>query len=694
VAVEGGQALGTGTDALGAYLDAALDCVIMADASGRVVEFNPAAERTFGYTREQALGRSLSELIVPPSLRNQHELAFARFAATGEAKLFGRRLELTGMRADGSEFPVELALSRVESEPLLVCGALRDLTDAKRAESDLRALADEHAALGRVATLVAEGAAPEDVFAAVTKEVAVLLNVPMVEMLRYDSEESATVVADWGHVPYPLGTRLPLEGPSVTTLVLETGRPARIDDYSALPGRLAEISRELGLASAVGVPILVDGRVWGAIALASTDSPLPPDSEARLAEFTELISTAISNTQARDDLRRLADEQAALRRVATLVARGEGSSELLDVVCEETGRLFASSSVSLARFARDGLTTVAGWSVDDSRLPAGTRIPLEGDRTNFLEKETDPVGADEHARVAAMATPLLRGPGVRSEIAAPVVVDGRAWGALVVGWETPEPPPEGTRLRLGSFAELIATAVSNAATRAELIASRARIVAAGDEARRRLERNLHDGIQQRLVALGLDLEALKSKYASPRMNCELDRLQHDLDSVLEDVREISQGLHPAVLAKRGLKAAARAVARKSPIPVEFDLAVDQRLPTSIEIAAYYVVSEALANAVKHAGASLVRVTGDVADGRLRLTISDDGRGGAAFEGGSGLAGLVDRVEALGGRLALDSRPEAGTAISIELPLVNPPLTEGDPRDRTQGRVRNEALAAD
>ena len=180
-----------GAPAVSAYLEAALDCVVIADASGCVVEFNPAAERTFGYSREQALGRTLAELIVPPALRERHSKAFERFAATGEARLLGQRLELTGMRADGSEFPDELALSRVEGRQVLVCGALRDLTEAKRAEDDLRRHAAEHAALRRVATLVAHGAPPAEVFASVAEGVAELLGVPTISMVRFEADGTA-----------------------------------------------------------------------------------------------------------------------------------------------------------------------------------------------------------------------------------------------------------------------------------------------------------------------------------------------------------------------------------------------------------------------------------------------------------------------------------------------------------------------
>ena len=171
---------------LSAYLEAAIDCVIVADASGRIVEFNPAAERTFGYSREEALGRTMAELIVPPSLRERHTAAFARFVKTREGSMLGRRVELTGMRADGSEFPVELALSQVEAEPVLICGALRDISATKRAESHLRELAEEQAALRQVATLVAYESSPDRLVAVVVEQVARVFDVPLVRLIRYE----------------------------------------------------------------------------------------------------------------------------------------------------------------------------------------------------------------------------------------------------------------------------------------------------------------------------------------------------------------------------------------------------------------------------------------------------------------------------------------------------------------------------
>src|SRR3954452_921153 len=235
--VDGGLPSPRAGERLSAFLEAAIDCVIMADASGRIVEFNPAAERTFGYSRKEALGRTMAELIVPPSLRERHIAGFARFVKTREGSIFGRRVELTGMRADGSEFPVELALSQVEAEPVLICGALRDISAKKQAERHLRELVDEQAALRRVATLVAYEASSEHLVAVVAEEVARLFDVPLVRLVRYEPTGSVVIggFSETGDEPFPIGSRWPLDTPGLVTTIRQTGRAARVEDYAQMP---------------------------------------------------------------------------------------------------------------------------------------------------------------------------------------------------------------------------------------------------------------------------------------------------------------------------------------------------------------------------------------------------------------------------------------------------------------------------
>jgi signal transduction histidine kinase len=258
----------------------------------------------------------------------------------------------------------------------------------------------------------------------------------------------------------------------------------------------------------------------------------------------------------------------------------------------------------------------------------------------------------------------------RSAASAPILVDGEIWGVIAV--LAPDPLPSDVPTRLTDFTHLVASSIANVHARDNLIASRARIVAASGETRRRIERNLHDGIQQRMVALALSLRAVQVKpQLPPAVQAGLDELAADLDEVLEEIRVFSQGLHPALLSRSGLEPALRELARRSPIPVSLDLHVPRfpRLPEPVEVAVYYAVSEALANAAKHAAANevLIRVTSD--ETTVRATVSDEGVGGADPGGGSGLIGLVDRVEALGGKLSLDSSVGEGT--TLELPLTSP-----------------------
>ena len=260
--------------------------------------------------------------------------------------------------------------------------------------------------------------------------------------------------------------------------------------------------------------------------------------------------------------------------------------------------------------------------------------------------------------------------GVRCAVGSPIAVDGRVWGAIGAGSRRGRLPAD-TEQRLADFTELVATAIANAESQAELTTSRARIVAAADQARRRIERDLHDGAQQRLVSLALQLRAARAAVPSGLgdLAADLDRAAAAAIGALDELRDIARGIHPAVLAEGGLGAALRVLARRSPVPVDLQVGAGGRLPEQVEVSAYYVVAEALTNAAKHACASAVTVEVQVADDVLRVVVRDDGVGGAGFAGGTGLAGLKDRVEALGGRILLDSPRGAGTTLRVELPLT-------------------------
>jgi signal transduction histidine kinase len=537
----------------------------------------------------------------------------------------------------------------------------------------------EQAALRRVATLVARGTPPEEVFAAVTGEAGRLLHAHDAWMSRYDPDGAGRLVATWSSTgaALPIGTRWSLGGRNVSTLVFQTGRAARIDDYADASGPAAEAARELGVRAAVAVPISVEGRLWGVMSVGSTrDQPLPTGTEAQLAGFTELAATAIANAQARMELRGFANEQAALRRVATLVARAAPPEEVFAAVTEEAGRLLGAHHAWMSRYDPDGAwTLVATWNSTDPVFPVGGRWSLGGRNVHMLVFQTGrPARIDDYTGASGPGVDLARELGLRSVAGVPVSVEGRLWGAMFVG-STQEPLPAGTEAQLAGFTELAATTIANTEAQAALAASRARIVATADATRRRIERDLHDGAQQHLVSLALDLHAAQA--AAPPCAGELaqrlDGVAAGLDGVLEELREIARGLHPAILAERGLRPALKALARRSAVPVRLDVRTEDRLPEQIEIAAYYVVAEALTNTAKHAHATAADVEVAVSDGGVLLVrVRDDGRGGADLTGGSGLVGLRDRAEALGGRIWLHSPPGAGTALQITLPLDGPP----------------------
>jgi signal transduction histidine kinase len=552
-------------------------------------------------------------------------------------------------------------------------GAGRDPSDQAR----LGQLAEEQAALRRVATLVARGEPPEAVFAAVAEEVGQLLRVDLANMWRYEPDRTGTSVATWGTVGkrFPVGSRWPLKGYNLGTLVFDTGRPARIDRYTdSFSGPLGAAAREAGIRSAAGTPIIVEGRLWGAIFAGSIlEQPLPPDTEARLASFTELVATAIANAESRVALARMAEEQAALRRVATLVARGTAPEEVFAAVAAEVGQLLPVDSATMCRYEFEGtLTFVAHWGSAVARFPVGTRRTLGGHNLGTLVFESGrPVRLDGYADSSSGALgAVVREAALRSAVGTPIIVEGRLWGLIAAGSSREQPLPADTEARLVSFTELVATAVANADSRAELMASRARIVAAADETRRRIERDLHDGTQQQLVSLVLDVRAMQAAVPPGLAELEggLARIAERFIGVFDQVREISHGIHPAILSERGLQAALRALARRSAVPVELDLRTRRRLPGPVEVAAYYAVSEALANAAKYARASAVQVELDALDTVVRLGIRDDGIGGADPAQGSGLTGLRDRIEAVGGTLDVTSPANGGTTLLIEIPL--------------------------
>ncbi|HUB41253.1 MAG TPA: GAF domain-containing protein [Streptosporangiaceae bacterium] len=546
-----------------------------------------------------------------------------------------------------------------------------------QARVELGGFADEQAALRRVAVLVARAAPPEEVFAAVTEEAGRLLGANYTVMARYGPGDARTIIAAWSSSgpTFPVGDTMTLGGQNVPTEVFHTRRPARINDYADGSGPIAEAAmRVAGLRAAVGVPVIVEGALWGVMIVGSRSEPLLAGTEARLAGFTELAATAIANAQARVELRRFADEQAALRRVATLVARAAPPAEVLTAVTEEAGRLLAADYAATARYDPDGTRTVVGaWTSTTAPFHVGSRAPLgERDVATLVSETGRAARIDDHSGTSGPIGDLVRKLGLCAAVGAPVRVEGQLWGVMIVASRA-GPLPAGTEARLAGFTELAATAIANAEAQAALTASRARIVAAADATRRRVERDLHDGAQQRLVSLALNLRAAQAAAQSGtgEVAQQLGGVAAGLDGVLDELREIARGLHPAILADGGLQPAIKTLARRSAVPVRLDIQVARRLREPVETAAYYTVAEALTNTAKHARASTADIELAEGNGVLHLRVHDDGRGGAAFSHGSGLVGLKDRAEALGGHLELYSPAGAGTTLDITLPLSDP-----------------------
>jgi signal transduction histidine kinase len=535
-------------------------------------------------------------------------------------------------------------------------------------------LVSEQAALRRVATLVAHGAPQEQLFSAVIAEVGQLLEVEYAYMGRYEPDGMIGFVASWGPVGphFQAGGRERIGGRNLVTRVFETGTSARTDSLADGSGPLGVAARELGVRSAVGTPIVVEGGLWGVVIAGSTlEELLPADTEARLGSFTELLATAIANADSRAGLARLADEQAALRRVATLVARGVSPEQVFAAVTDEVGRLLPVDFANMARYEPDGtVTVVAASGMTVEHFAVGHQWALGGRNLATIVFETGRPARIEGFEDGTGPLGVAAGEmALRSSAGAPIIVESQVWGVVIAGSTADQPLPADTEARLGSFTELVATAIANAEGRAALVASRARLVAAADESRRRIERDLHDGAQQRLVhaviVLKLALRAL-SDVDGQAGDLVAEALRHTEEANAE-LRELAHGILPGALTRGGLRAGVEALVSRVSLPVRVDVRVE-RLAAGVEATAYFVVSEALTNVVKHAQASAAAVIARVECDELRVEVRDDGVGGARASYGTGLGGLEDRVSAMGGRLVLDSPSSGGTRVCAVLPV--------------------------
>jgi signal transduction histidine kinase len=542
--------------------------------------------------------------------------------------------------------------------------------------AEVEQLAAEQSALRRVAELVARQAAPERVFGLVTEELNRLLDVTNVGTARFEPDGTATVMAVRGTArdAFPPGKKVVLTGGSMIERVFRTGQAAHVESYKNVGGELGPVMRQLGAGWAAAGPIVIDGRLWGAMVVnSSSGEAYPAGAEERVAQFAELVSTAISNIESRAKVERLAAEQSALRRVATLVAREHSPEDLFVTLAEEVRVLLGVDASEILRYEADATATmVAGWSDSAISLPLGERLPLEGENLATEVRGTGlPGRKEDYSDAPGAIAALSREVGIRSAVGCPILVEGATWGMIAVASRRAEPLPPDTEARLAEFSRVAGMAVANAKSRTDLAESRARIVRTGDEARRRFERDLHDGAQQRLVSMGFELRAAEATVPPEfdEVHGVLEQLDARLTEVVDNLRELSRGLHPAVLSEGGLVQALRALARRSSVPVDLRLELeDARLEEAVEVTAYYVTSEALTNTAKHADASRVVIHATQRAGCLELTVSDDGRGGADPSTGTGLTGLVDRVEAIGGTIQVDSPANAGTTIHVRLSI--------------------------
>jgi signal transduction histidine kinase len=529
--------------------------------------------------------------------------------------------------------------------------------------ADVPDLVEVQAALRRVAVVAAAGGPPDKVLESVSAEVSALLGGAPVAVTAFaEAGAECVVVAETGgHVP--VDGRFPVSGDDIPARVWRSGRAERVDDYAAVGA--PESVEEPAVRAAVAVPVVVDERLWGALSASSQSGPLPATTEDRLAAFADVVAAAVVGLETHRSVRLLADERAAVLRVAGLVARGVALAEVFDAVAAEASRILGDVATDLFRFD-DGFATVVAAR---SRVSVGASTPIDEDTAiGRLRRAGGPLRLSTMAGTARADE--ARELGIEVVVGVPVTVEGQVWGALISS-TSGDPLPADTEDRLSEFAELAAAAIANAENRAKLRASRARVVATADETRQRLQRDVHDGAQQRLVQTVLTLKlglhaAGRGEETAALMQ---EALEHAERATLE-LRDIVHGILPAALSRGGLHAGIDSLVTPLVLPVDLETAglPPGRLPSRIEVNAYFVVAEALTNVVKHARASRARVTVGVEGDRLVVEVGDDGVGGADPRRGSGLTGLSDRVDVLEGTLSVTSPVGAGTTVRVTLPL--------------------------
>ncbi|HEX5781985.1 MAG TPA: MASE1 domain-containing protein [Solirubrobacteraceae bacterium] len=469
----------------------------------------------------------------------------------------------------------------------------------------------------------------------------------------------------------------------VVLLALAELAPQQDVPYVVFPVLLAAALRFGPRGAATAILVVCSIAVWNTaldqgpfVRDSVTDSLLATQLFIAIAAVTSLLLAAVTAERSRAERaqRALGGEQAALRRVATLVASEADPSRVFERVTEEVGRLLGLPGANIMQY--DGVRTVTivgAWSEDGRpTFPVGHVVDVDGDTAVArVVRSGQAARVDSYTDAGGNLAATLVTAGYRGAVAAPVNVGGRIWGVLAAASTSEVPLPDGIEQRLCDFADLVAQALANADAYEKLAASRARLVEVGDAERQRLERNLHDGAQQRLVsvALGLNMVASKLEKDPATARALLSSAQSELARGLEELRELARGIHPAILTDRGLGPALDALAARAPVPVDIAGVPEERLAAPVEAAAYYVVAEAITNVAKYAHATGATVTIGRANGAATVTVSDDGVGGADPAAGTGLRGLAARVEALNGRLDIDSPPAGGTRITAEIPLT-------------------------